>query len=622
MDRITEEPSLAASSQMLDNSDNPRMFDEAAIRVLTRPDGTGELSGLLKNPEFYDRLAKLERWQLLPLLFKIRGKPYSLDDYPQFREMYPKAYPGETLFICGRQTSKSSNLSRSEVLDLTQIKNFQILYIAPLKQQADRYSSLYLKEAISTCAPAQMLQSSRDSEELELKEGPVIKSVGHQAFLNNSGIQMMYAKTSADRARGITADRCDFDEIQDQLVDHIDIIKESLTNSDWQLKRYTGTAKTTDNLIEHYWKQSTQSEWGVRCGRCSEWNLPTKEGRVLDMISAKGPVCAKCRGLLNVRSIDCGGTGELIHAYPDRLPSFLGVHVPQIFVPAIVYSPLKLQELIRKLTRLPESTIYTEIMGISSDTGLRLLTQADIDKASTLGTHDSLKAGLQEKYVYRVLGVDWGGGSDITSFTVSCVCGVTPEGQIHVLFAKRYVGMNMEDVITDIMRTSNAYKCDFIAADFGMGYTNNTLLRNRGQMVSQVQYCRAGTFFKFSNSNNMERWMADRNTALTMTFWAIRYGKIFFPSKEDSAGYTGDLLSPYEHLRELESGMTSKIFLRNPAIPDDFAHALTFASLMLMQVTGNRLITLVPESSVDNTGTDFPEGSNVDIAELARLRKG
>lgn len=593
-------------------------FIGCADKLASGKGSQADLKAITSHPEFFQRISKLERWQLLPFLFSIRGKPYSLTDYPQFKYMYSRQYPADMLYKCGRQIGKSSNLSRSETMDCIQMPNLQVLYVAPLKQQSDRYAQLYLKDAINTCGPAKILQS----RDCELNEGPVIRSVSHQAFLNGSGIQTMYAKTSADRARGITADAIDYDEIQDQLIDHLPIIAESITNSEWAVQRYCGTAKTTDNTIEHLWQKTTMSEWQVKCGHCNHYNEPTKAGNVLKMIHTSGPVCAKCRRSIDPRDKISGGNGELVHGYSDRDATFLGIHVPQIFVPAVYLSPLKWARLIRKVTNLPESIIYTEILGISHDAGLRLITQEDIDRASTLGTHEQLRSSLRSNYIHRILGVDWGGGADITSFTVSAVIGITAEGQIDVLFAKRYAGMNIEDVIVDITRTFRAYECDLIAADFGGGFTNNSLLANRGIPTSQIQYVKSNSFLKFTTTNNLQRWMVDRNTALNLVFWGIKYGKIHFPVKTDSQHYTADLLSPYEHLKELSSGMVSKTFLRNPSIPDDFCHALTFGALMGMQLIGDRMLNIVPETAMEYEGSEFPEGGLTDVSGLMSFMTG
>jgi hypothetical protein len=441
-------------------------------------------------------------------------------------------------------------------------------------------------------------------------DGAVIKTIGHQAFANGSAIQMMYAKTSADRARGITADRIDFDEIQDQLLDHIPVISESVSNSDWGgFRRFTGTAKTCDNAIEWLWRKSSQAEWMVKCPHCNHHNIPDKEGAP-KMLGKDGPCCGKCGRGVDVR------LGELVHGRPDRIAQFTGVHVPQVVVPAIARNPAKWAALLDKVAKaISDAFIYTEVFGVSHDTGARLITQEDIDRASSLGTHAEIRKNLPQ-YLHMVIGVDWG-IAEITSFTTTCVVGATADGELHVLFGKRYMGMNMEEVIQDVVRTHHAYQCEICAPDFGVGYTNNTLLVNRGLPIAQIQYTRQNQLMKYNAVNGIPRWTVDRNTALTMTFWGIKHGKIKFPCKSDSAAYTCDILSPYEHVIEESSGMRSKTFRRDPSLPDDFCHALTFASLAAMKLCGDNMLNLVPESAPFSPDSlEYPENSSVDMAQV------
>ena len=575
-------------------------MDSSIERILNGDATLKDVNAALADEDVQRHLSQFPRHELLPFVFKIRGQPYSLEDYPQFQPMYGHCYAPDMIYMCGRQIAKSTNLSRSEILDMMQIDNFQVLFVAPLQAQAHRYSNLYLREAINTSLVATALQSPSE----QLGEGPIIKSVGHQAFSNGSGVQLMYAKTSADRARGITADRIDFDEIQDQLIDVIPVIKESTTNSSWGIHRFTGTAKTTDNAIESLWLQSSQAEWVVKCDSCNHQNIPNKE-EALDMISVRGPCCSKCGALINVRG------GVYVHAKPDLAEEFPGFHVPQIVVPAITEDPVKWRKLITKVEKYPESLLFTEVLGISHDSGARLITQADIDKASNLGTHDDLKKCIKN-YQYTVLGIDWG-IAEISSFTVSCVLGITHSGQIDVLFGKRYVGQNIEATIADLIQTFRAYNCVMCAPDFGVGFTNNQLLVNRGIPVSQVQYVRQNKLMSYGELQGIPRWSVDRNTALSMIFWGVKYGKIHFPNVECSADYTRDLLSPYEHVVEVSSGMSTKKFLRDPSRPDDFCHALTFGSLMAMKLIGDSMLNIVPEHSIDYTGFEFPDESTVDL---------
>ena len=529
-------------------------------------------------------------------LYNLRHGDLMWDEIVSIEELPPEpcfdieVVDHHNFLLDGIVSHNSTNLSRSETMDAIQIPNFQQLYVAPLQSQSQRYSTLYLAEAIKSCTPASQLQNEYYAQFLDdsFKGDIGIKrSVMHQTFLNGSSIMMSYAKSDSDRARGITADRIDFDEIQDQLVDNLPIISESLSNSSWGCRRFTGTAKTNDNTIEYLWRKSSQSEWVVRCKGCTHWNIPNVEHDVLKMVGIKGPICAKCGKALDVRH------GEFVSAYPDRWDEFQGVRVGQIVVPALTENPVKWANIVRKIANLPEATVLNEIFGISCDFGVRLISQSDLDAVSNLGTHDELYERRYD-YVYRVIGVDWG-IAEVTSFTVVSVMGVTPQGELHCLYGHRYVGVNVEEIIPDICNLYAKWDAQYCAPDFGVGYLNNTMLANRGLNVVQCQYVTQNKFMSPREQHGITVWTVDRNTALGTVFHNIRNGKLRFANPEDSADYVKDMLSPYEELVEQSSGIVRKKFLRAPDLPDDFCHATTFACMALWYLTGDPMLHTVPE---------------------------
>lgn len=410
----------------------------------------GDIRSYVDSPDVTDSIRKVPRAEFLPYLFRLRGKPYSLKDRELFNVMYDNEYVPETVFMSARQLGKSLNLSRSEVLDAISVPELQLLYVAPLQSQTQRYSTLYLNEAIQSCELARQLQAK--SLEGMLSDSKIVTQIGHQSFANGSGIQLTYAKTSPDRARGIFADRIDFDEIQDQLVDNIPIIAESLTASKWGIRKYTGTAKTIDNTIEHFWQLSSKCEWVMKCEHCGAWNIPNMEGRILDMIQADGVHCVYCGGRLNTR------LGEWVPEHPDRMHDFRGYHVPQIVMPAIAEDPESWSKIVRKVLRQPLSIFLQESLGISHSVGSRLITEADIRKQCVLPSTEELKQ-WKKRYAHVVAGVDWG-GAEQSSFTVLVVVGIRSDGRIDVLWAKRYIGFDPDDQFIDIAQTFRFYGCE------------------------------------------------------------------------------------------------------------------------------------------------------------------
>lgn len=557
----------------------------------------------LKKVDF----SKVKRSDLLPAFFQINGQPYSLENFPQFKTLFDGDYVPESIYMTGRQVSKSVSLSRYEVLNSLLIPNYQVLYVAPLQEQARRFSIMYLREAIQSCGLARAMQ---DSHFFKSSAGTMIKSVSHQGFGNGSDIQLTYAKTSADRARGIMCDELDCDEIQDHLIDNLDVIKQSLTQSDWGIKRYTGTAKTVDNTIEYLWQQSSQGEWAMKCPHCEGWNIPNLEYHILDMIQVRGPSCIFCGRLLDVRR------GEFIHAVPAREKSFVGYHIPQIIIPNIVYSKRRWSELVNKMMRQPPASFLQEVLGISCSTGARLINLKDIEKCCVLPDMLDMQKTLSG-YIATVGGIDWG-IAEQTSFTVHVVIGIRPNGQFDVLWAHRFVGFDPGEVLSQVVKTHRFYRCKACAADFGMGFDKNWILSKQyGLPIVQIQYTRQNQFLNYNPATNGQpRWLVDKTTALELMFLGIRKGCYNFPPMSDFKTYAEDLLSPYEMTNETGTG-TSRRFVRSPASPDDIAHALCFATLAALRMYGGSLLDFAPDFAADSL-KGMPDPSVVDPREMLK----
>ena len=602
VDTQTQDNLLAFESERKDQTD---VFDvDVALRSVTSelsPELLGDIRSYVELPDSTDAIRHIQRAEFLPHLFRLRGKPYSLKDREPFRVMFDNEYVPETLFLCGRQTGKTLSSSRCEVLDAISVPELQLLYVAPLQSQTQRYSTLYLNEAIQSCELARVLQSK--SLEGTLSDSKIVTAVGHQSFANGSGIQLTYAKTSPDRARGIFADMIDFDEVQDQLVDNIPIIAESLTASKWGIRKYTGTAKTVDNTIEHFWQLSSKCEWVMKCEHCSSWNIPNMDGHVLDMIQADGLHCVYCGGRLNTHN------GEWVPEHPNRMKDFRGYHIPQIVLPAIAEDPESWAKIVRKVLRQPLPIIIQECLGISYSVGSRIITEADIKRQCVLPGIKELEQ-WKEMYAYRVLAIDWG-GAEQSSFTVCVVLGIRTDGRIDVLWAKRYIGFDPDDVFVDIAQTYKYYKCHAASADYGMGFDKNIILEKRfGLKMTQFMFVRQNKLLTYSPSLGHARWTIDKTTALDILFMSIKNQRVYFPPYDTFEIYLRDLLSPYEEVNET-GGFTTRRYLRDPSRPDDFCMALCFGVMLAMKMLyGDDEINIIPAKAFG--GGNIPDGAPVD----------
>jgi len=557
---------------------------------------------LVKDQEILGQIQSTNNASLLPHLFRVKGEPFSLKDRPQFDVLFEKTLYPDLIVMSGRQLGKSLSLSRSEIYDCLSIPQFQLLYVAPLQEQTRRYSDLYLTEAIRSSSLAQKLQSK--SMAGVLSDAKIISATGHQTFANGAGIQLTYAKTSADRARGIMADMIDFDEIQDQTDETVPIISESLTSSKFGCRRFTGTAKVTENYIETLWQKSSMCEWVMKCEGCGTWAIPTLDGGVLKMIGADGMHCLHCDKRLNVRN------GKWIAARPERNFSFRGYHIPQVVCPAIVDDPNNWQKLLRKLTSGTLATFIQENLGISYSVGQRLLTRNHIQQQCLLPSTQRLQEEIKTnptRYSFVVAGIDWG-GAELSSFTVITVVGIRPNGRIDVLWGKRYRGYDPDEQMTDIAKICRFYNVVAVAADAGMGLDKNQILSKRfGLPIVQMQYTRQLKLFGKNQStgrtNVVQCWTIDKVMALDVLFLAIRNRRIFFPKEEGFWVYLEDLLSPYETVTEV-GGMSHRLYLRNAAKPDDFCHALCFGCMVAMKLLGLAVDDMIPEEAFGGGQTD------------------
>ena len=551
-----------------------------------------DLVSISNSPEFKFALGKIKRWELLPYLFKVKGQPFSLKGREQFSVLFSDEMVRELIVMSGRQLGKSMSLSRSELYDAMCIPNFQRLYIAPLQEQARIYSDLYVSEAIKSSPLAQRLQESGMYG--VLSDAKIIKSTGHQSFANGSGIMLTYAKSSADRVRGRFADCIDFDEVQDQSPDVVPIVQESLTASAYGCSRYTGTAKVTENLIEAKWQKSSMCEWVMKCQGCGYNNIPNLDGGVLKMIQADGMHCVHCGKKLDVT------VGRWVAAYPGRMDSFRGYHIPQVVCPFIVNNQNNWDKLLHKLMNGVLATFIQENLGISYSVGQRLLTRQHIQRQCLLPSTKTLQDEVRNnpgRYSFVVAGIDWG-GAELSSFTVIVVIGIRPDGRIDVIWARRYRGFDPDEQMADIAKICRFYGCTAVFADAGMGLDKNQILAKRfGLPICQMQYTRQLKLFGKNRStgrtNVVQCWTIDKVMALDVLFLAIRNRRIFFPKDEQFWVFLEDLLSPYEQTTEV-GGLTHRLYLRSEAHPDDFCHALCFASMGAMKLLGLAVDDMIP----------------------------
>lgn len=470
-------------------------------------------------------------------------------------------------------------------------KKFDTLYVTPLFEQIRRFSNNYVRPFIVE-SPIKSLLISTSTE----------NSVLQRSFRNGSIMHFSYAGLTADRTRGIRADRCAFDEVQDIDPEHFKVIEECMSHSEWGISQYTGTPKTKDNTIETKWEQSSQAEWVITCARgaCSAENIPSMDqhldkmiGPYRDDISEDSPglVCYKCSRPLHPRN------GRWRHRYPDRKFTFAGYHVPQVIMPVHYADPEKWSVLLSKRDTSSAATFYNEILGESYDIATKLLTKTELETAGCLNENDEdiavQKCGM---YINRVLAVDWGGGGeDGVSYTALAVLGFRTDGKIDVIFGKK--SMTPHDHVAEARecrRLFQKFHCSILAHDYsGAGTLRETLLIQTGMAVERlmpIQYVRAAshnilTYIPASDQHPRSHYRVDKARSLQLTCYSIKLGqvKLFkydFKSPEHP-GLLHDFLALVENKVPTAHGSDMYTIQRNPLLSDDFAQAVNLGCCAL-----------------------------------------
>jgi hypothetical protein len=545
---------------------------------------------------------------LLPLLFSLKGKPYSLDNYFPFEPFFRTRIPRATLLKTGRQVSKSTSLAAQGISTAISMPYFSTLYVTPLYEMIRRFSHNYVREFIES-SPSKELLVSED----------LAQNVLQRQFNNGSNMYFSYAFLDAERTRGIPADKNAIDEVQDIQYDFLQIIHETLSGSPYAVKAYSGTPKTLDNTMEKLWQDSSQAEWIIKCHHsgCNYWNVPSLSHDLLKMlgpwheeISEKipGVVCAKCRKHLNPRS------GRWVHAYPERRWSFSGYHIPQIILPMHYANPEKWDILIGKSQGRANTTFTTflnEVCGESYDEGSKLLSETDLKAAAVLPwPNDWRKAADQiGGYVRRVLAVDWGGGGGAlkatgdsgksrTSFTSLAVLGYRADGIIDVLWGMR--SLKTHDYYYEsqlVVETLNRFRCSHLVHDYGgAGAIRETFVHQAGwpaENIVPIAYHTTAkhnimTFHPATESHPRHWYSVDKSRALVLTSQCIKFGLIRFFQYDfksaDDAGLIRDFLALLEEKIDGRGTTDRYVIVRHPNLPDDFAQAVNIGSCALWHI--------------------------------------
>lgn len=535
---------------------------------------------------------------LLPVLLSLKGKPFTLENHQPFGPWFRTDLPYKRVVKAGRQVAKSTNQAADGIVFSNAVPNTTILFVTPLFEQVRRFSANYVRPFIDE-SPVKALFCDSTTE----------NSVLQRSFLNRSRLVFSYAFLNADRTRGINADRLKIDELQDMDVEHIPVISETMSHSEWEIMDLSGTPKSLDNAVEVHFQQSSQAEWFVKCDACGHWNVPSVEFDLLKMIgpwredigpARPGTVCARCGRPINPRA------GYWVHRHPERRHTFAGYHIPQLIMPLHFASARKWAELLAKQQNLAPHLFFNEVLGESYDAGSRLVTVTDIENAACLPWTNDPRAAVPgpevmarlRHYTALALGVDWGGGGKKgVSYTTLSLAGLRGnDGSIDVLWGRRL--LTPHDHILEaqqVMQVVQAVDPAIIAHDYtGAGALRETILVQTSPTVLSrlmpVYYVRAAThnlvnYVPETPTHPRKHWQVDRTRSLLLLAGAIRLGLVrFFQNdyeSEENPGLLRDFLALIDE--KIETGLAAGTYVirKQEGRSDDFAFATNQACVAL-----------------------------------------
>ena len=533
---------------------------------------------------------------VLPLALNLNGSPYHLRDHYPFSSVFKTKMPQRLLLKAARQTSKSTSIASHGVMLSICVGDFKTLYVTPLYEQIRRFSNNYVRPFIDK-SPVRSMWVGTSQE----------RSVLQRSFCNGSTMTFSFALLDADRIRGVPADKVAIDEVQDMDPAHLPIIRETMSHSDWSIIQYTGTPKTIDNPIQGLWTRSSQAEWFIPCYACGEWNIPSMDYHIEDMIgpwheliSEQCPalVCHKCRKPINPRPPH----GRWMHRHEDRKFNFAGYHVPQIILPLHCMRPDKWAELLAKREIVSPNVFYNEVLGESVDVGQKLVTETELRAACTLPWKNNPREPaekmmkLLKHYRTRVLAIDWGGGGeDEVSFTALALMAFAPTGKIHVLWGKRLKTPNdhMREA-REVIHWIRQFGIDLVVHDYsGAGSLRETVLVQCGFdveriMAIDIKRAASGNLFRHVESTPLHQrahYLVDKARTFLYTCQAIKL-KIctFFECDHvdmDNPGLIFDFLALVEEKTQSRYAGDIYTITRNTMRSDDFAQAVNLGCAAL-----------------------------------------
>jgi hypothetical protein len=502
-----------------------------------------------------------------------KATPLTLQDRPYAFAIFYFQIGGFIVFRASRQIGKSTSIAARQLVNAHIIRKYKSLYITPHQEFLTTYAN-------------RLRDMEREFRFGSRKHPDLRNNLKYKELDNGSTITLVKCLTDSAEARSKTSDELLYDEYQLLDPELEPDIEQTQKASKMPSTVYAGTSTTIDSPLECRYQESSMAMWHIRAGDGKNWINCGNEEEVLKIIRPEGPTCPWTGRRLDVTD------GTFVHANQSmQYENQIGFHIPQIIIPEYANDIVKWREIWRVYKKYDHKKFLQEVLGIPTEEGAREITLQDIQRMCALPElpETLMKRAKSNYYRHIISGCDWGGSdynpADRTkvSYTVHAILGITTDWKVHVLFMRRYSGMDYRSISSQIAEDHKRYEGNAIGSDYGVGGAYNMLLRESGcvnverHLIFQYTAPNTAPLAQPSNSALYNHWCLNRTESLTELFRAVREGDILCYPFEEAKDHLMDFLNLYRVPSENAGGRTGFLYRRHGAKPDDTIHAINFA---------------------------------------------
>jgi hypothetical protein len=554
----------------------------------------GSGSALKRRDMYMHDLLKLCNYNLgilIPMFFPkyIKGKPLDPRRRPFSFLMTDIFSHGFTAIRGSRQIAKSTTFVARQLIKSILFNNFKSMYVCPHGEHKKTYANRFAEMELA-CPIVQGL----------LKQNSNLRNnLFYKQYANGSETNIVNCLENVSQARSKTTDELLYDEYQLFDIDLEADIFQCQSASDTPMTVYAGTSTTIDSPLEFRYQQGSQAQWLVKSMDGKQWLDFSDADTLISCIKPQGLICPYTSKPLDVND------GELVHKFDSRRElGMVSMHVPQLIIYDKVRDALEWEKIYKAFLEDRDDKKHKfleEVGGIPSEEGSREITEKDLRDICVLGNSNELMVKAQRGYYSKLISAcDWGGSDDVPnyknrkSFTVHSILGLAPDGGIDILYIRQYDGMDFPSISQHIIKTHKSYKCQAMAADYGVGMAYNYLMKenlnpNTFFMFSLVG---SGKTIKVLDKGAPNHFALNKTESLSQLFIDIKNGpsKIRCYDWEESGPRLQEFLNLY---RVFNDNSSSKGFHYHKLAskPDDSLMSVNFGYTLMRIINGDSIVS-------------------------------